>query len=126
MGKQTSLVEHELCHGTDVFDRGGVAMALEPIDGHGVAQLRTLTKCEQRLMTSLLGASAGDFQNLLGTEIRRIKPCWGLSERAVPALVTAKHREGDEYFRRVGHDRAKGFVSDTARLSSEFQGAEIK
>jgi hypothetical protein len=56
VGEQPGLVDHQLAHGGEVVDGGGVAVLGEPLGGDGVPLLGPLAEGEQRLVASDLGA----------------------------------------------------------------------
>ncbi len=109
VGQQPGLLEHPHRHRAHVGERGVVAALVEPRAGLGPAVLGAVPEGEQRLEAAQLRALAGDGQDLVGGEVRRL-PGPGqvprrAHERAVVAAVAAQPRDRDEHLGRVG-DRA--------------------
>ena len=118
--QEAGLVEHQLRHRVQVVHRAVVALLAQPVAGHGVALLGTFSQGEQGFVATHASPVAGDAQHLFRREIGRPETSRRLSERAVPALVAAQHRQRDEHLRRIGDAGAVGQIAHGACLGHQF------
>jgi hypothetical protein len=99
VGEQAGLLEHEDGHGADVGERGVVPLLVEPLLRLGPAVLRSVAEGEQRLGATELTALAGDLEDLVGGEVRRLPVAGEVArcgdEGAVVTPVAAQ--PGDRY-----------------------------
>ena len=118
--EQAGGVQHAAGHGGHIVDGAGVAVAVEPVAGHRVAQFRPLAQREQRLMAALPGTGPGDLQDLFLGQVGRFQPSRRLGEGAVPAAVAAQFSERYEDLGRVGHPGAVGEIPYGAGLRGQL------
>ena len=120
VGEQPGLVEDQSGHGREVVDGRPVAVLVEPLSGDRVAQLGPLTEGEEGLVTTDACPGSSDGEHLIGREVRGAEARRWLGEGAVPALVPAEHREGDEHLGRVRDPVPVGSVAHRTGLGHQL------
>ena len=111
--QQPRVLDHPDRDGANVVERGVVTAGIEPRAGLRVALLWPIPEREQRLLASGARAGRGDRDNLVGGQVRGVKPGRRLREGAVVAVVAAQHRQRHEDLARVGDGVAPSEVAQT-------------
>src|SRR5271165_5733902 len=106
MGKQASLVENELRHCRQVFERALETLLSQERSGLWEYRLRLITKAEQSLFASRTTPGFSHRENFLRCHKwlaigRRVR-----SERTIAAIVATQMRQRDENFLRVANRTA--------------------
>ncbi len=108
VGQQPGLLEHPDRHRAQVGEGRVVALRVQPLLGLRPAVLGPVAEGEQRLGAAELRSLAGDVEDLVGGEVRRLavprEVPGGRHEGAVVAAVATQPRDRDEHLRRVGDD----------------------
>ncbi|CAB4590844.1 unannotated protein [freshwater metagenome] len=125
VGEQAGLVEHQLAHGGQVFDRGRVSVLAQPVARHLILLFGRLAQGEERLVATHTCTLLGDGQNLVGRQVGALQTRRWLGERAVSATVAAQHGERDEHLGRVRHPTARARIADGACATHDLVECEI-
>ncbi len=114
--QQFRLAPHELAHGGQILERGGVAARRKLLARRAVAQLRLVAEREERLVAPCFAPGASDGEHLVRTQVCRLAGTRRLRERAVAADVAAQARQRNEDLPRVRHDAAVARIAQRAPL----------
>ncbi len=118
--EKARLCHHQLGHCHHIVDRGFVPVIAQPLGCRRITQLRPFAQREQRLMTTGVCSTSGDSQNLLRRHERRVEPGRRLGKGAIPTLVAAQLREGNEDLGGVGDNRSEGAIANRACLGRQL------
>src|SRR5262245_61381328 len=120
MPEQPRLLEHELAHACEVFDRRLAAERGQLVAGDAVAPLGLVAEREQGLGTAGGGTGSGDVEHLVGGQVRTLSAARRAGERAVVADVAAELRQRNDDLGRV---RDGGLRTQAPRLGEQlFEG----
>ena len=100
--QQPGLLQHQPAHGHEVVDGAGIPQCRQPIPRRLVARFRLIPQGKQRLRAARRRPGAGNRQNLLRAQIRRMPFLRPLGEGAVMAHIAAKLGQRNEHLARVG------------------------
>ena len=102
--QQAGFIEHELGRLGEQRERAHMPQRVELLAGEGVAQLRLIADCEQRLFTPRRRSGSRNVEDLVPGEICATDALRGSCEGAIGADVTAQSGQRDEDLARIGDD----------------------